>query len=222
MSPQGGAPLDPDRDEARRLLQAELDDGGYQLQESLVGRLLRWLGEHLPAPHLTGPLPGWLSWAVLSVVLLAVAAVLLYATRDRWRVGRLTARTAPGPVLDGPRRAASDHRAAARRALAEGDHGTAVLEAYRAITAGAVERTLLDDRPGLTAHEVAAELSHPFVTAAPELARAAADFDAVRYGHRPVTPERARAVLDLDERLAGTRPELPTDPAPGPRLAVPS
>ena len=34
-----GTPLDPHRDEARRLLQEELDSGTYQLQESLVSRV---------------------------------------------------------------------------------------------------------------------------------------------------------------------------------------
>lgn len=222
MTPRVGAPLDPDRDEARRLLQRELDDGAYQLKESLVQRFLRWLGEHLPVPDLSGPLPTWVSWAVLAVVLLTAAAVLLVATRGRWRVARLSATTPSGAVLDGTRRSAADYRAAAHRALAEGEHGTAVLEAYRAITAGAVERTLLEDRPGMTAHEVAGDLSGVFADDAPELARAAGDFDAVRYGHRAVGPERARAAVALEERLAGTRPVLRPGAGAGARLVLPS
>lgn len=216
-------PLDPDRDEARRLLEHELETGDYQVQESLTARLWRWFTDLLPDLSLPGQLPTWATWVVLGLVLVAVLAVLGFAARDRWRVARLTEHAPTGAVLEGARRPASEHRAAARRALAGGDEGTALVEAYRAITVGAIERTLLEDRPGRTAHEVCVELAPLFPGEATGLGLAADGFDAVRYGGRPAPPGAAQGVLDLDERLGRTRPApAPSDGADGPTLRVPS
>lgn len=201
-------PLDPDRDEARRLLQHELDTGTYQLQESLVSRVWRWFTDLLPDLTGLGPLPGWVTWALLAAVVVAVLAVLAFATRDRWRTGRLDQTFVPGAVLEGTRRSAADHRAAARSALGSGDHGTAVVEAYRALATAAIERTLLEDRPGSTAHEVALGLAPVFPAEAGPLAAAADSFDAVRYGSRAATRDQAQQVLDLDARLLGLTPVL--------------
>ena len=87
-----------------------------------------------------------------------------------------------------------------------------MLEAYRAIARSAVERTLLDDLPGRTAHEVAVALVPVFPASAASLATAADVFDAVRYGRRAARVESARDRLALDAALATTRPVLP-DPA---------
>jgi hypothetical protein len=81
-----------------------------------------------------------------------------------------------------------------------------VLDGVRAVARAAVERVVLDDAPGRTAHEVALALAGPFPGEADALLRAADAFDAVRYGDQRATPDRARDVLALDERLAGTRP----------------
>lgn len=217
----GAPPLDPDRDEARRLLEEELGSGGYQVQESFVARAWRWLTDLIPDLSLAGQLPPWATWVVLGVVLLAVLAVLAFAGRDRWRTVRRAEHHPAGAVLEGARRTAAEHRSRAREALARGDESAALLEAYRSITMSAIERTLLDDRPGSTAHEVALHLAPVFPDEAPALGRAADDFDAVRYGERPAPPGRAQDVLDLDDRLAGARPELSPAPA-GPTLQVPS
>ena len=106
-------------------------------------------------------------------------------------------------------RTAAEHRTAATRALAAGDADTALLEAYRAIARSAIERTLLDDLPGRTPHEVAVELGPAFPASAAALATAADAFDAVRYGRRAARPESARDVIALDSTLAATRPVLP-------------
>ena len=200
--------LDPDRDQARRLLQEELDRGDYQLQESWAARAWRWFTDLFSGWGGAGPLPGWVTWALLALVVVAVLAVLAFASRDRWRTGRLAARGAPGAVLEGPARAAAEHRAEAARALATGDHDLVVLEAYRAVAVGAVERTLLDDRPGRTAHELATGLGPVFTHEAVELLSAADAFDAVRYGDHRASPEQARQVVDLDSRLGSARPAL--------------
>lgn len=216
------APLDPDRDEARRLLQEELDSGTYQLQESLVSRVWRWFTDLLPDLGTLGPMPPWVTWAVLTGVVVAVLAVLAFAGRDRWRAARLSDPASPGAVLEGRRRPAAEHRASARAALAAGDAGTALLEAYRAVASGAVERALLDDRAGSTAHEIALALAPVFPAEAAALADAADGFDAVRYGGRRASESQARAVVDLEDRLQRTSPAPPTAARPqGPAFPVP-
>lgn len=207
------AALDPDRDEARRLLEDELAGGDYQLRESWLVRLWTWFVDLLPDVSLAGQLPSWTPWAVLVLVLTVAAAVLAFATRDRWRTGRLRERSPGRSVLDGVRRSAEEYRAEARAALARGEHGTATLEAYRAVTAGAVERTLLQDRPGLTAHEVALALGPVFPGYADPLTRAAQAFDTVRYGSGRGDARSAQELIDLDAGLRDTRPELTAAPA---------
>jgi hypothetical protein len=164
---------------------------------------------------LPGALPTWTTWMILALVLLAVLAVLAFAARDRWRTGALHAPADRGPVLEGPRRPAADHRSAARAALAAGDHDAALLEGYRALAVAALERTLLDDRPGRTAHEVALDLAPVFPDQAADLRSAADLFDGVRYGARPAGEQEARQVLGLEERLLARPPRLPgTEAAP--------
>lgn len=222
LAPVASGALDPDRDEARRLLQEELDSGTYQLQESLVSRLWRWFTDLLPDLGALGPMPPWVTWAVLAAVVAAALAVVAFATRDRWRTARLTDPGAPGAVLEGRRRTAAAHRAAARDALSAGDAGTALLEAYRAVASGSIERALLEDRPGSTAHEVALALAPVFPSESSALAAAADEFDAIRYGGRTAPESRARAVLELDDRLRRTSPVLPTtSAAPGTTVQVP-
>lgn len=190
------------------MLEDELARGDYQLTESLVSRIWRWFSGLFDGLSLPGQLPPWATWVVLGAVLLAVVAVLAFAARDRWRTGRLTEHRPTGAVLEGPRRSAAAHRADARRALEAGDHDTAVLEGYRSLAAGAIERTLLEDRPGSTAHEVGTGLAPVFPAEAPALLRAADHFDAVRYGDHRADADQARHVLGVDERLAAARPEL--------------
>lgn len=201
-------PVDPDREEARRLLEEELRDPGYQLHESLVVRAWRWVADHLPVLDLPARLPAWAAWAVLGGVLLVALAVVLFAARDRWRRAG-PQRPGAGGVLDGAGTSAADYRRRAADAAAAGDHDAALLDAYRAVAAGSVERALLDRRPGRTAHEVAVSLAPVFPEEAASLAWAADRFDAVRYGGTAAGAEDAGRTLELDRRVAGTRP-VPT------------
>lgn len=200
-----GVPVDPDREEARRLLEDELRDPSYQLHESLVVRAWRWVNDHLPALDLPARLPPWTAWAVLGGVLLVALAVVLFAARDRWRRGGADDR-GRGGVLDEVGTSAADYRRRAQRAMTAGDHRAALLDAYRAVAAGAAERALLDDRPGRTAHEVAVSLAPVLPEEADALARAADRFDAVRYGGAATGAEEARRMLELDRCVAAARP----------------
>jgi len=200
-------PLDPTSPEAREWLEDELRKGIYHEERGLLQRLWDWLTGLLGT---TGS-AGFPAWTVLIALVVGVAVVGLVL----WRTLRAE-RSMTGPrragVLEGPSRTAAEHRAAARAALEHGDPETAVLEAYRALARSAVERTLLDDLPGRTAHEVAVALAPVFPASAPSLALAADTFDAVRYGRRSATVQSARAVIELDATLSTTRPVLP-DPA---------
>ena len=199
-------PIDPDREQARTWLADELARPGYLTQESWVERAWRWLLDRLPSLELTGQLPGWVTWVALATVLVAAVAVIAFGTRGRWRQASMAVLPGPrGPVLEEDLTAAA-YRERAAAALARGDHDAALVDAYRALTASAVERTLLDDRPGRTAREVAADLSPGFPEVASELETAAGRFDEVRYGDHHATAASAREMAALDARLSAARP----------------
>jgi len=208
-------PLDPTSPQARQWLEDELRKGIYHEQKGLLARIWDWLNNLISGAGAgAGGLAGWTIWIAVAVIVAVVALVLV---RSMHAERRMRGPRSDG-VLDGPTRTAAEHRASAARALEAGDADTAVLEAYRALTRSAIERTLLDDLPGRTAHEVAVALAPVFPASASSLAVAADTFDAVRYGRRAARPEAARDLIALDADLAGTRPLLP-DPATaaGPR-----
>jgi hypothetical protein len=204
-------PLDPTSAQAREWLEAELRKGIYREQPGLLERLADWLGELLGGTVTGGAFP---AWTVGLAVALGLAVVALVVARSVRAERRMTGPRREG-VLDGPTRTADEHRAAARAALASGDADTAVLEAYRALARSAVERTLLDDLPGRTAHEVAVALVPVFPASAGPLAASADAFDAVRYGHRPADLDTARAVVALEDVVARSRPVLAEPPTQG-------
>ncbi len=195
------APLDPSSDEARRWLLDELAKGTYTPQPGLVERFLEWVNRLLSASP-TGGAPSVLVPVV--VVLLVAVLVLVLVTVLRREVR--PAGSDRGHVLDVPDVDAATLRRRARDAQGRGDWDTAVLDGVRTVARAGVERVVLDDAPGRTAHEVAVALASPFPSEAAALLRAADAFDAVRYGDQRATPDQARDVIALDERLTGTRP----------------
>jgi hypothetical protein len=198
------APLDPTSDEARRWLEEELAKGPYHAQPGLVERFLEWLDRLLSlAPGSSGP-----SFLLPVVLLLLLGVLVLVLVRVlRREVG--PAGDAPDRVLDVPDVDSGTLHRRGLDAAARGDWDTAVLDGVRRIARAAVERVVLDDAPGRTAHEVALALGGPFPGEGAALLRAADAFDAVRYGHRPATEDRAREVLALGDRLATARPQRP-------------
>ncbi|MFW5469332.1 DUF4129 domain-containing protein [Knoellia sp. CPCC 206435] len=196
-------PLDPSRAEGRRLLEEELAKAKYDVEPSLWDRFVQWL---LGLFETSGPgLPPWVFGLVVVVGLALLALVVGLLLRPEARSRRAGEH---GGVLDDRGVDATAYRERARRALREGDWGTVLLDSYRAVVASAVERTILDELPGRTAHEASLELARAFPAERAALRDAADRFDAVRYGHEAGTETDARAVLALDERLARTRPEL--------------
>lgn len=197
--------LDPDRDEARRLLERELTGAEYNRPESFLVKGLNWILERIGG--LIEFLPGsnGLSTLLLGVVLGVVAVALVFAVRGTRRSRRLTESDA-GAVLTEAGLSAEDYRSRAAAAARRGDWDAVLLDSYRAIAAATDERALLDELPGTTAHEIALGLRLPFPDRAEDLLRAADGFDAVCYGDRHATREQAEAVRELDRVLARTRP----------------
>ncbi len=198
-------PLDPTSSEARKWLEDELRKSAYHERRGLLARLWDWLSEQLGGGVGTGGFP---AWTLGIVVVVAIAVLGLVIARSVAAERRMAPATSRG-VLDGPSRTSGEHRAAARQAIGRGDADTAVLESYRAIARAAVERAILDDQPGRTAHEVALALAPVFPSSGNALARAADTFDAVRYGRRPAGMPAAEQVLAVDTTLAAARPVFP-------------
>jgi len=194
-------PLVPSPDDARSQLRRELVRPEYhdqQLLERFVTWVDRWLGRTVDAASGAPPLSA--AAAILVAVLLLVGLGLLVSRlRPAPRVA------AAGAVLTDEVVSAAVLRARARAALAEERYEDAVVEGFRALSVGQVERGRLDDRPGTTAHEVATALAADHPRLGERVGGAATLFDLVRYGEREATREQALGVLALDDELAGVR-----------------
>ena len=199
-----GSPLDPTSEEARRLLEEELAKPGYRTQLGPLEQLQEWLNQLLQGAGGAAFLPAWLVPVVLAILLAVVALIIARVVRRDAVVGR----RGPGAVLAEAGIDAQTYAARARSALAAGDPSAALLDAYRSIVTGAVERTVLVDLPGRTAHEAGEELAASFPGLADRLRSAAGAFDEVRYAERPATPQRAEAVLTLAGEVEHERPRF--------------
>ena len=200
--------LDPGNDEARAWLRDELAKPAYRDTRDPLQRAMDAIGEWLSAllsgaRAPTDPLPT----VVAVVVALAFVALVAYTLR----FVRRTERGSGGreAVLGEERLTAAQFRARAEQARADQRYGDCVLDALRAIASGAVERTLLEDAPSLTAHEIAARLGTTFPGQAQDLREAADRFDAVAYGDQDASSSDADRQLALDRTVAAARPFRP-------------
>jgi len=198
--------LDPGPAEARGWLEQELRGSTYQ--SPWLRSAIRWVVDHVLA-FLNGAgnlANSGLSPVITVLVALVVIALLVWVLP---RVRRESAVTGlDGPVLEDLSVTARTYRDRAARALRDGHFDDAALDGFRAIAKDMSDRTLLDDAPGRTAHEVSLALAQSFPGHAPRLARVADAFDSVRYGHRAATSQQAVEVRDLDGELVKTRPRL--------------
>jgi hypothetical protein len=127
----------------------------------------------------------------------------------RYRLGGFVAEARRTAVFDPAHElTASEHRAAAERAAADGDWPTAVRERFRAVVRGLEERAVLEPRLGRTADEAAAEAGVAFPDSRSSVRAAARVFDDVVYGGRPATEESYRQVSDVDQVLHASQPVL--------------
>jgi len=198
-------PAQPGEQEGRRLLTEELSKPEYNRPEDLVARVRDWLFEQLDGLLQVLPGSSALSAVLLAVVVLVVALAAVYAARRRLRTSAWAPERTGSVLGDTPLRA-RDYRARAERAARGGDWNAVLLDSYRALTASAGERTLLDDAPTRTAFEVAVMLAPVFPERADDLREAAAGFDRVRYGAQACSEQEAETVRALDLSMTRTRP----------------
>ena len=204
-APFDGPPLDPSSPEAQQWVRAELAGSEYVTEPSVWQRFFEWLSSLFDGRSGPGLLPSWGVVLVVAVLLAVVALVVLRLVRPEAVTRRRASATAP---VDDEGLNAADYRRRARESTDRGDWDAVLLDGYRAIATSAVERTLLSELPGRTAHEVSIALAPVFPTHADALASAASSFDDVRYGHRRTTKAQAMATTELDTELLRTRPAL--------------
>jgi len=201
--------LRPDPDTARAWVERELRRPEYH--RSLLQRLTTWLDDLLRQLQDAAGQAGGLS-AVVAVALTVALLALVVALAVRVRRDPVVDRGGD-PALGTGTVPPAQHRQSAERALAAGRFEECLVEAFRAVAARATERGVLEERPGRTAHELAAELAPVHPAHAADLALVSRSFDAVFYGGRPAGADDARAALDLDDALRRARPARGADPA---------
>ena len=196
------APATPGAQEAREAAEAELAKPVYHPVSDLLDKLWQWLIEHLDPTTAIPGIPPLLSGLIVLLVLVTCVVLLVVLLRRFKLVGR--SRRDAGRLFDDER----DARALARAADAaaeRGDWDAAVVERFRAIIRSLDERGLIEDYPGMTAHEAAALASSALGALGGELTRAAVLFDAVRYGEVVSTAEQDAWMRDLARRVDAAR-----------------
>ncbi|MCV2394148.1 DUF4129 domain-containing protein [Actinotalea sp. M2MS4P-6] len=207
-------PVDPDADQARAWLEAELLDPIYHEQPSLLQRFLDWLLEQLgQAQQALGAIDQRAA-ALVTVVVVAVVVVIALLVAGPIRRARRAARVSHEVLVDDTRTAAQ-LRADAEKHAAAGRWADAVLDRFRAILRSLEERAVLDPRPGRTADEAASVASQRFPSLADDLTSAGRLFDDVCYGDLTPDADAAAWMRDLDQAVTRTRPVAPEPAAVG-------
>lgn len=197
-------PVVPDADTARRWAQEELAHPIYRERESLLNALLRWISEQLTGMQVA--LAGVDARAVAVVVAAIVLAVVLVAllVAGPVRRTRRAARTSTALFVDDTR-TADELRASADALAADGRWSEAVLDRFRAVLRAMEERAVLDERPGRTADEAAADASAVLPACAADLHRASRLFDDVCYGDVEADEADDAWLRQVDRAVAATR-----------------
>lgn len=205
------APLDPDPEEARRLLLEELAKSRYQQGGEPDGPpawlqdILDRINEFLNSLGGEGTVPFWLLALIVVAIAVIVVAFLVFG------VPRLRARSAiaaDAMFETDDRRDAAAMRRAADAAARAGRWDLAIAERFRAIARSLHERTLVSTLPGSTSHDVARRAAVALPDHADRLAEAANDFDAVRYLGDAGDRERYDRVVELDIEIERARPRI--------------
>jgi hypothetical protein len=198
--------LDPGNAEAAAWLRAELAKAAYRDTRDPLQRALDaiadWFFRLLSGVE--GPtraLPTFVAGIAAVVVVALVAYLLRFVRRTPRRRGG-----EPDSPLGGERLTAAELRTRAQRAFDEARYAACLLDALRAIARGCVERTLLEDSPSLTAHEIAERLTDVFPGQADELRWAATRFDAVAYGGADATRHDAERLMRVEAAVREARP----------------
>jgi hypothetical protein len=201
-------PVDPDADQARRWVVAELSKPEYRAaQPTLFDRVSAAFWDWLTSLDLSGAGLARGPLLVAGAVLLVAAIVAAYLIFGAPRLNRRSRMSGALFGVDDDRDAAA-MRSAAESAAERGDWSLAISEMFRALARGLAERTIVGPSPGMTAHTFAADAGQAFPQQAGRLQVAAAAFDEVRYLDRPGTEDAYRQVAGLEHELGATRPQL--------------
>lgn len=198
-------PVDPDRPEARRLLEEELSKAEYQQAkptwwDQLLGSFGDWLNS-LQIGNAQGPPAFGLLVALIVIVALLIIAFLVFGLPRINRRSKVT-----GSLFgEDDARTAAQMRSAAETAAARSDWATAIAEMFRSIARGLAERTILSTSPGTTAQDFAARAARAFPQRFDELTAAATAFDDVRYLGRDGTAAQYETVDRLERQLRSAK-----------------
>ncbi len=196
-------PATPGAQEAREAAVEELSKPAYHPRPSLLDQVWQWLSAHLRLSQVIPGAPGWLSVLIVVVALAVLLGLLVLLLRRVTLAGRSRRRGAS--LFDDDRDSAALTQAA-DQAARSGDWATAVVERFRAIIRSLDERGLIDDYPGMTAHEAAEVSATALGTLGGELRQAANLFDSVRYGEVVSTAAQDEWMRRLAQAITQTRP----------------
>lgn len=196
-------PLDPSSDQARQWLERELSKSKYGDRHHLLERFLKWLVDQFGG---AADKSAAFSPAVLVIVLALLALLIGFGLTRIRRDRPTTTSTEDAGVFEESVRSARQLREQARRARDAGDLDTAYLAWFRAIARSGVERVLVPQRAGSTAHEVALQLADSFAAQRDSLATVAATFDRIRYGNGHADAADVGHIDQLDHTLRHSRP----------------
>lgn len=190
--------IEIDRDAAHEAAQRELAKPIYP-KESFLDRLSEWFDDFLYRLILKGSsVPGgWLTIAVLAILVVVAFIVALRIARNTMR----TNRSGDYGLFGAHELTAAEHRITAEQLAAQGDWAAAIRHRLRAVARQLEETGLLNPVPGRTANELAHDAGVLLPGFAADLALAATTFNDVTYGERPGTEAGYRMIAGLDERL---------------------
>ena len=195
--------LFPDPETAREWLQDELARPEYQ--EPLLERVARWFNDLVETVRDATATGGGLS-RLIALVLLALLVAGVAMALSRLRANPTLPPAGAAVFSDAPETAA-EHRRRANAALRQERWGEAVIESVRALASGLVERDLMAELSGVTAHEISWRAAELFPDHRRRLETMSAVFDETRYGDRPADEARARDVVQLEAELGSRSPE---------------
>ncbi|WP_366181093.1 DUF4129 domain-containing protein [Actinomyces timonensis] len=199
----GSPPATPDASQAGEAARRELAKPAYAERVDPLTAMWRWIQHHIDPDSV---IPGIPPWASVTIVVLALAAlvVVIGVMARRVTIARLGGE-ARGPLHEDDRDAAA-LTSAADLAADRGDFATAVVDRFRAIIRLLDELSILEDHPGLTAHEAAGLAASALPGLSTGLHSGARLFDAVRYGDVLASPDKdawMRALASDVEAQAG-------------------
>lgn len=201
-------PVDPDALEAQEWVTEELQRGIYQQEPSLLQRFLNWLSNLIGSIAQGAGAPSSAVVIGLVVLLLVGAVAIVLLQGNRVRRGAPAADQRGSAELFSDSRTANQLAADARAAAARGDFTAATLDEYRALVRQLDERVLLDDRPGLTAHEAALAGAQIFPALTDGWQWAGTMFDSLAYGEAVGTTSSWEAMRQLAGQASHAAPAL--------------